>query len=319
MDNAFRAPQLGSADALAEGRRIYVGNLLYSVKPVDVEGLLKDIGFGTYEKIHISVDPISGRNPGYCFVEFPTREEAERALVALPGVSIFDRALKVGPCHPKSGGSSESRDRSSPRAPRDQQSRTTTFDRWGDWNGERKPVKPDEQGPYGALQHLASDNDGLRLYVGGLGPMLDQAQNEAEIQALFEGFEYVAIGKRITPHPSTQEKPGNHHFCFVDFASAEEASRAIAETNGKSVPGGRLRVFVAKGKTPAKTNDTPIDENTGAPARGFGAGRGSYQPRPAFGARRSQNDQEETEDTRAERNSRQKAILESSSWRRGPA
>jgi len=245
-------------DAVQEGRRIYMGNLLYSVKPVDVEEFLKHMGFGGYEKIHISVDPISGRNPGYCFVEFPTAAEAEAALTELParGASIFDRPVKVGPCRPKTNtGSSSNRDSnsrdsgsnpftSSPwrrgptssddagatnnssnpstpsraggwgpssRSDRDQQrgngdsnSQTPSssrregpaFQRWGDWNGEKRttPVAPREQGPYGALEHLGEmkardDSDGRRLYVGGLGKMIDQEHNQTEMSALFEGFD----------------------------------------------------------------------------------------------------------------------------------
>jgi hypothetical protein len=39
MDNA---PQDGASSAIADGRRIYMGNLLYSVKPEDVDALLQD-------------------------------------------------------------------------------------------------------------------------------------------------------------------------------------------------------------------------------------------------------------------------------------
>lgn len=55
-----------------------------------------------------------------------------------------------------------------------------------------------------------------------------------------------AISKRITPHPTAQERPGNHHYCFVDLESVEEAEAAIAKLNGKSVPSGTLRVQLAK-------------------------------------------------------------------------
>ncbi|KAK0734761.1 hypothetical protein B0T26DRAFT_820060 [Lasiosphaeria miniovina] len=320
MDAASPRPQFGqsSSDALAEGRRVYVGNLLYTVKPVDIESLLADAGFGSYEKIHISVDPISGRNPGYCFVEFPTPEEAERALASLSGVELLGRAVKVGPCRPKAGGAGAGAAQERPRG-RDPQPRPT-FERWGDWNGERAAPKADQQqGPYGALRHLsdmkASEPDGRRLYVGGLGKMIDQAQNEAEVKELFVGFQYEAIGKRITPHPSTMEKPGNHHYCFVDFPSAEEAARALAATNGKEVPGGFLRVFPARGKAPASARDG-IDDPETAATRPTAGGRGGFQRGTggAVAAKKPLDDQEV-----AERNQRQRTIMEASSWRRGPA
>ncbi|KAK4102049.1 hypothetical protein N658DRAFT_495975 [Parathielavia hyrcaniae] len=55
---ATRGLETPPGDAFAEDRRIYIGNLLYSVKPADVEDLLRQSGFEqSVEKLHISVDP----------------------------------------------------------------------------------------------------------------------------------------------------------------------------------------------------------------------------------------------------------------------
>ncbi|KAK3363144.1 hypothetical protein B0T25DRAFT_575771 [Lasiosphaeria hispida] len=308
------------SEALAEGRRIYLGNLLYSVTPNDIEGLLQELDLGQYEKIHISVDPISGRNPGYCFVEFKAREDAERALTALDGVTIFNRIVKVGPCHPKS----TSRD--STRRPDGAESRassSSTFQRWGDWNGEKRAARPDEQGPYGALRHLGemrSLPEGRRLYIGGLGPMIDQGQNEQELRELFAGASgVVAIGKRITPHPSTREKPGNHHYCFIDFASEGDAERAMKAISGKPYAGGFLRVSLAKGKVPLRdSEDGPGTSDFVRPPPQRST-RGSY--RPSSPAGRTRNEPVEGRDereVREERDGRQRVIMAASSWRRGP-
>ena len=182
--------------ALAEGRRVYVGNLLYSVTPADIETVLQMAGLD-YENIHISVDPVSGRNPGYCFVELKTQEMAAAALESLNGVKVYDRPLKVGPCTPKSN---------APRDPARRPAERPTFERWGDWRGSREqsattppagtstPERASQQGPHGAVQHLedmkaAGFQDGKRLYVGGLGKMIDQDHNDREMRELFEGFE----------------------------------------------------------------------------------------------------------------------------------
>lgn len=179
-------------DALSEGRRIYLGNLLYSVQPGDVEDMLRQAGFEqSFEKLHISIDPISGRNPGYCFAEFISKEEADRALDVLPGNSIMNRSVKVGPCHPKSASQSRSSG-----GGRGDGGYNPTFNRWGDWKGDdAKPApREGEQGPYGALRHL--DNRSRRggpekaqLYIGGLGMMTNQAEHDAEMQELLDGFE----------------------------------------------------------------------------------------------------------------------------------
>lgn len=179
-----------ASNSIAEGRRVYLGNILYRVEPHAIEQMLKDHGFeDRFEGIHISVDAVTGRNPGYCFVDFMTREDANEALSSLGGVTILDRPVKVGPCQPKGA---ERRWKSDGYKP--------TFQRWGDWHGSRgkgfgqdggAAVDSHEQGPQGALDHLEEVKKGdppPRLYVGGLGRMINQEQNDAEIRVYFEGF-----------------------------------------------------------------------------------------------------------------------------------
>ncbi|KAL2882724.1 hypothetical protein SGCOL_001935 [Colletotrichum sp. CLE4] len=252
--------------ALEEGRRIYLGNLLYSVQPAEIEDMLKDNGYEGYEKIHISMDPVSARNPGYCFVDFAEREDAERALSSLDA-RLRGRPLKVGPCEPKKQNRS-----------RWQSDREPAFNRWGDWSGSRgeggdeagrSPARTGrnggiESGPYGATKHFdevaATEGDGRRLYVGGLGPMVDQAQHQDEMQEILGGHKSLAISKRITPHESTRAKGGEHHYCFVDFATAEEADAAKNALDRKVWGTGRLRVNVARAM-PDKLKDrtTPAE------------------------------------------------------------
>ncbi|KAK2022323.1 RNA recognition domain-containing protein [Colletotrichum zoysiae] len=263
---------LGSTDqptALGEGRRIYLGNLLYAVQPVEIEEMLKDNGFSEYDKIHISMDPVTARNPGYCFVDFKARADAERALSSLD-TSIRGRPLKVGPCEPKRQ-----------QAGRCNSDKESGFNRWGNWTGQRSQAgdsseergmlngKSDkrriENGPYGAIEHfdevVATDTDGRRLYIGGLPKMIDQQQSQDEMREILTGFEPVAISKRITPHESTRSMPGNHHYCFVDFATVDEAAAAIKALNGKLWAGEQLRANVAK-PLPDKLKDRshPRDE-----------------------------------------------------------
>lgn len=56
----------------------------------------------------------------------------------------------------------------------------------------------------------------------------------------------TAIGKRITPHESTRSMRGNHHYCFVDFHTKEEANDAMRALDGRPIKGGKLKVSVAK-------------------------------------------------------------------------
>lgn len=52
----------------------------YNAKPYDIENLLGNNGSNQLENIHISIDPVSARNPGYCFVDFSDPQTADRAL-----------------------------------------------------------------------------------------------------------------------------------------------------------------------------------------------------------------------------------------------
>lgn len=182
--------------------------------------MLHEGGFGNFEKIHISVDPVSGRNPGYCFVDFPDKASADHALETLD-VSIGGRPLKVRPCEPKkprasAGGVRWGREagaespaaspaRNSNRNNNSNDSSTGAssnnnnggsggqgFNRWGDWNSGRDQQRGggDRQGPGAALNHFDENmqEEGRRLFVGGLGKMIDQEHNRVELESIFAEF-----------------------------------------------------------------------------------------------------------------------------------
>ncbi|KAF4963832.1 hypothetical protein FSARC_8192 [Fusarium sarcochroum] len=244
----------------APGRKLtlgFPGNLPYEVKPFEVEEVLGKNGFDSLDKIHISIDPVSARNPGYCFVDFHDRETAEKALSSL-SATIYGRPLKVGPCEPKK-----------PRDQRGFRDEASTSRRWGDWTrsgdggspNSRVNNKENERGPNWALDHfedVVRNQNGRRLYVGGLDKMIDQAQHQQELAEIFSGFKPTAIGKRITPHESKKTQPGNHHYCFVDFETKEEASSAVEALNGKEVAGGQLKVSVSE-RMPSKLVGRQLD------------------------------------------------------------
>ncbi|KAI0384871.1 RNA-binding domain-containing protein, partial [Hypomontagnella monticulosa] len=237
----------GAAKAIAEGRRIYIGNLRYQAKPDDIEDLLNTNELGAFVSIHISIDPFTGRNPSYCFVEFSDRESADRAMSTLEGKLLLGREVKCRPCIPKGGPSGGKQD----DAP----------NRWGNWSGERnardrgdgdgptsdRPPRGDDSSA--SFTRYAQDFTGQRLYVGGLPRMHDQAANSSEIGELFKDFQVEAISKRITAHESTRNKPGRHDFCFVDFATSEQAKAAMEAVNGQEFRGGRLKVSFASGRS----------------------------------------------------------------------
>lgn len=96
----------------ANGTRLYVGNLLYTAQPKDVEELFINNAFNVAQ-INMSTDPFTGRNPSYCFVDLNTPEEAQRAMDELNGKDVLGRAVRINPGHAKRGptGGSQTRTR----------------------------------------------------------------------------------------------------------------------------------------------------------------------------------------------------------------
>ncbi|KAG5953636.1 hypothetical protein E4U13_005900 [Claviceps humidiphila] len=235
-------PQVTSA-ALSEGRRIYLGNLLYTAEAHDIEEAVRASGYEDFEAVHITVDATSGRNPGYCFVDFATRESADRALESLE-ISIGDRPLKVGPCKPKNLRTSTARwgsDNRSPSSPR-WGSEEGASTRYVNGRGQGERASP----PSNYVNEAVADEYSKRVYVGGLAPSVDQALDNVEMADIFAGFTPVKFSNRIKPHESASAVPGNHHYCFVDFSTKEEAQSAIDALNGKAIESGPLRVSAAR-------------------------------------------------------------------------
>lgn len=86
--------------------------------------------------------------------------------------------------------------------------------------------------------------------------------------------------------------PGNHHYCFVDFETREEAIVAMNALRGRAFLGGNLKVSLAR-RIPEKLMDrhTEVryggrrmdDENPSRPGRSVSGSTG--EPSRAIGSR----------------------------------
>lgn len=81
------------------GKRLYVGNLAYSVSSSELEGMFAP--FGTVDSALVIEDRESGRSKGFGFVEMSTDEEANAAIQALNGQMQNDRELTVNEARPR--------------------------------------------------------------------------------------------------------------------------------------------------------------------------------------------------------------------------
>ena len=86
-------------------KKLYVGNLSYSVTSDDLQQLFAQ--HGTVDSADVIMDRSTGRSKGFGFVEMGNDEEAQTAMTALDGHEYDGRALRVNEAKPRpSGGGS---------------------------------------------------------------------------------------------------------------------------------------------------------------------------------------------------------------------
>ena len=167
------------------------------------------------KNVDISIDPFTGRNPSYCFVDFNTTHDAIHALHVIGNEEIRGRPVKINSKTAKRDPIYHENNRNRSRRAFsdgvDEKSGMYAFDRWTQ---------------HDAVEHwTAPVEEGRRLYVGGLPRMPDQGTVNVEMRELFRNFNVQAVSKVIWPHPSTKHKPGDHHYCFVDLLPRKRLRR----------------------------------------------------------------------------------------------
>jgi len=90
------------------GKKLYVGNLAYSVRDSDLEQAFSQFGTVTSAKVMMERD--TGRSKGFGFVEMGSDAEAQTAINGMNGQPLSDRNIVVNearpmePRPPRSGG-----------------------------------------------------------------------------------------------------------------------------------------------------------------------------------------------------------------------
>jgi RNA recognition motif-containing protein len=81
------------------GRKLYVGNLAYSVGEDDLQQAFS--ACGEVDSVSLIVDRDTGRSKGFGFVEMSTDSEAQKAIQELNGTSLDNREIKVNEAKPR--------------------------------------------------------------------------------------------------------------------------------------------------------------------------------------------------------------------------
>ena len=81
------------------GKKLYVGNLPYSVNDQKLSDLFASVGEVVSAKVITDHD--SGRSKGFGFVEMANDGDAQKAISKLDGYDIDGRNLRVNEARPK--------------------------------------------------------------------------------------------------------------------------------------------------------------------------------------------------------------------------
>ena len=84
------------------GKRLYVGNLPYSLTEVDLRGVFEEAG--SVSDVKIVMDRETGRPRGFAFVEMSTDAEASEALQSLNGRDLGGRPINIREALERPGG-----------------------------------------------------------------------------------------------------------------------------------------------------------------------------------------------------------------------
>src|SRR5438105_136484 len=84
------------------GKKLYVGNLSYSVTDSDLLKMFEP--HGTVESAQVIMDRSTGQSKGFGFVEMKTDQEAQAAIAGLNGKDNGGRALTVNEAKPRTEG-----------------------------------------------------------------------------------------------------------------------------------------------------------------------------------------------------------------------
>ncbi len=81
------------------GKKLYVGNLSYSVSSSDLEEMFSS--YGSVQSAQVISDRESGRSKGFGFVEMGSDDEAQAAIRAMNGQEHDGRPLTVNEARPR--------------------------------------------------------------------------------------------------------------------------------------------------------------------------------------------------------------------------
>ena len=84
------------------GKRLYVGNIPFSITEEELKSLFG--GAGTVESVSVIRDQASGRSKGFGFVEMGSEDQARDAVSKFDGTEVGGRNIRVSEAKSREGG-----------------------------------------------------------------------------------------------------------------------------------------------------------------------------------------------------------------------
>lgn len=79
--------------------KLFVGNLSFNTTENDLQDAFA--AHGTVAEVNLMMDRMTGRSRGFAFVTMGSPEEAQKAIEAMNGATLHDRALTVNVARPR--------------------------------------------------------------------------------------------------------------------------------------------------------------------------------------------------------------------------
>ncbi|KAH9553067.1 hypothetical protein CY35_09G100300 [Sphagnum magellanicum] len=207
-------------------------------KAIDNKALFDTFSaFGTILSCKVAIDA-SGQSKGYGFVQFDQEESAQIAIEKVNGMLLNDKQVFVGPFVRR-----QERDQAEDASKAVEGLNGKKFDD-KEWFVGRAQKKSEREAELRAKfeqerKERIEKYQGVNLYLKNL----DDTFDDEKLRELFTDFGTITSCK-VMRDPQGQSRGSG----FVAFSSAEEATRAVTEMNGKMVGSKPLYVALAQRK-----------------------------------------------------------------------
>ena len=238
----------------AQHKQIFVGDLA-----PDVTDLLLRTTFSAYSSVssaRVMVDPLTRRSRSFGFVSFRDEDEAMRAITEMNGRLIAGRAIRTGQAFKASR-----LDRPAVAANATQTGVDASYA--GIPGGASRAVLAAEMP--GTLDYAStlqsSSADNTTVYIGNI----THGTTDETLRQHFQAFGEI---RHMRPYVAKG-------FCFLTYASHEQAAAAICSMNGIAVNGRNLRCSWG---TKSGGHPSALARAAGGPLAGMGGRLGVYHP-----------------------------------------